>query len=190
MHLMHRFLAAAVTTQLWPVCAFIPWVAARSLCLLLGPDGLACLPATGVASNLASLNRGTGSLARICAHLWPKREKNFWQPGQYNQCDGLAREDFSALAAACHIRLEVGGPHPHRDDLWSTRAEAALSALGRWTRPGAILAFRHLLMATLLSEEDLTDVVTHSASLLIANCSPSLTVAPIWRVPVMVPRSS
>ena len=71
---MHRFSAAVVTTQLWPVCAFAPWVAARSLCLLLGPDGLACLPATGVASNLASLNRGTGSLARICAHLWPKRE--------------------------------------------------------------------------------------------------------------------
>ena len=32
-HLMHRFLAAVITTQLWPVCAFAPWVAARSLCL-------------------------------------------------------------------------------------------------------------------------------------------------------------
>ena len=38
------------------------------------PDGLVFLPATGVASNLASLNRGTGLWARICAHLWPKRE--------------------------------------------------------------------------------------------------------------------
>ena len=45
-------------------------------------------------------------------------------------------------------------------------------------------------MAILLSEEDLTGVVTHLASLLIATCSPSLTVAPIWRVPVVVPRSS
>ena len=31
-------------------------------------------------------------------------------------------------------------------------------------------------MATLLSDKDLTGIVAHSASLLIATCSPSLTV--------------
>ena len=86
-HLIHRFLAADVTTQLWPVCAFAPWVAARSLCLLLGPDGLAFLPATGVASNLASLNRRGQGYAHI---FGPKEKILLWRPGRYNQCDGLA----------------------------------------------------------------------------------------------------
>ena len=99
-HLIHRFLAAEVTTQLWPACAFAPWVAARSLCLLLA-DGLAFLPATGVASNLASLNRGTGSWARICAHLWPKR-------GLYNQCVGLAGAKKLRRSFGCRPNLPQG----------------------------------------------------------------------------------